>query len=895
MTRKDPFRPKPIGAIVTAGMVEAPTGTVTLLFTDIEGSTRLLQRAGDLYADLLAEHRRLLRSAFEVRGGYEVSSEGDAFFVTFSSANDAVAAAAEAQQALAGHEWPEGHEIRVRIGLHTGEPRVIEGRYVGLDVHRAARVMASGHGGQVLVSQTTRDMVDDRFSLSDLGEHRLKDLSQPQGLYQLQIEGLPNEFPALKTLENRPTNLPVQPTLLIGREKELEEIEALLCRNDVRLLTLTGTGGTGKTRLALQAAADMIEEFASGVFFVSLSPITDVELVVPTVAQTLGLRELGGEPLIETLAEYLYDKRMLLVLDNFEQVVTAAPSVASLLRSVRGLKVLVTSRTPLHISGERTYEVPPLALPDPARLPEISALTQYEAVALFIERAQAAKSGFTVTNENAPAIAEICVRLDGLPLALELAAARIPVLPPQTLLAHLDQRLRLLTGGAQDLEERQRTLRATIDWSYDLLSQQEKTLFACLGIFVGGSRLDAAEAVCNVASDDGFGLLDGMTSLLEKNLLLQKEDADGEPRFWMLETIREYARERATESVRTLSTPRAHARYYRQFAEDANALPSEGDEGVAMARLDQDRDNIRSALDLFRREDEHEQFLQLAAALMNFWFRRGDYREGMQTFDLALTMETDDRLLREETLRGAFWFAAFLGDLVKAKAIALQRVSNAEALRDDGAIAGSLASLARVATLEGDYERARELQEARLEIARRSDDKQRLALSLADVGDAALHTGDYEEARAVMEEALTIERESGARYDFLLDLIKLGWIALEQNESSEAEALCLEALPSVQELGYPDLVAFALGGLAAAAMKRGDLLRAARLAAAEETIYLRIGVVDDPWSQEFRDRHYLGLLRRRNVEEHVAAAWAHGREMTDEQAVAYALEELSTH
>jgi predicted ATPase len=557
--------------------------------------------------------------------------------------------------------------------------------------------------------------------------------------------------------------------------------------------------------------------------------------------------------------------------------------------------VLITSRTPLHISGERTCEVPPLALPDPARLPEISVLTQYEAVALFIERAQAVKSGFTVTNENAPAIAEICVRLDGLPLALELAAARVPALPPKTLLARLDHRLKLLTGGAQDLEERQRTLRATIDWSYDLLSEEEKTLFACLGIFVGGCRLDAAEAVCSFAADDGFELLDGLTSLLEKNLLRQREDADGEPRFWMLETIREYARERVGEGEKAQSIARAHARFYRQFAAEANALLTGPHEGIAMAGLEQDRENIRSALDWLRRAGEHEQFLQLAAALGNFWFRRGEWREGRQTFDVALTMETDDRLLREETLRGAFWFASLLGDLVEAKAIAVQRVSNAEALRDDAAIAGSLASLARVATLEGDYERARELQETRLVIVRRSEDKQQLALSLADLGDAALHSGDYEEARAVIEEALMIERESGARYDFLLDLIKLGWIALEQNKSAEANALCQEALPILQELGYPDLVAFALGGLAAVAVNRGDPLRAARLAAAEETIHIREGFLDDPWSQEFRDRHYLGPLRRQNVDEDVVAAWAYGREMTDEQAVAYALEEVSTH
>src|SRR5436309_10715271 len=382
-------------------MTDPPSGTVTLLFSDVEGATKLLQRVGDAYADLLDKHRALLRRSFEAHGGFEVDTEGDAFFVAFGSANDAVAAAAEAQQALAGEEWPKGSEIRVRIGIHTGEPRLIEQRYVGLDVHHAARVMAAGHGGQILISQPSRDLLDEHYNLRDLGEHRLKDLSRPQRLYQLQIDGLPQEFPALKTLGNRPTNLPVQPTALIGRERELEEVELLLRRDDVQIVTLTGPGGTGKTRLSLQAAAELIEQFANGVFFVALAPISDQALVVPTIAQTLGLRERGGEVLQQTLNEYLRDKQLLLVLDNFEHITAAAPSVASLLRTAEQVKVLVTSRTPLHVSGERTYDVPPLRLPDPARLPRFEALGQYEAVALFIERAEAAKAGFAVANENA--------------------------------------------------------------------------------------------------------------------------------------------------------------------------------------------------------------------------------------------------------------------------------------------------------------------------------------------------------------------------------------------------------------------------------------------------------------------------------------------------------------
>ena len=433
-------------------MKTLPTGTVTLLFTDIEGSTRLLQRAGDAYPSLLDEHRRVLRAAFSSHDGVEVDAQGDAFFVAFASAQDAAAAAVAAQQALAGHDWPDNSEIRVRIGLHTGEPTAVGGRYVGLAVHQGARVMAAGHGGQVLVSESTRALLDDRFQARDLGEHRLKDLAGPHHLYQLLVEGLPADFPPLKTLENRPTNLPVLANALIGRSRELKETQALLARDEVRLLTLTGAGGTGKTRFALQIAAEQLEEFANGVFFVSLAPVRDWELVVPTIAQTLGLREQPGETRLETLTEYLRDKQLLLLLDNFEQVVPAAPEISGLLAAAPEIKVLVTSRTRLRLSGERTYPVPPLELPNPEQLVDAGALMEYEAVRLFVERAQAATSDFAVTDVNVQAVAEICIRLDGLPLAIELAAPRVRALPAPALLRRLDQRLRLLTGGAQDVD-----------------------------------------------------------------------------------------------------------------------------------------------------------------------------------------------------------------------------------------------------------------------------------------------------------------------------------------------------------------------------------------------------------------------------------------------------------
>jgi predicted ATPase/class 3 adenylate cyclase len=605
-------------------MAEAPTGTVTLLFSDIEGSTRLLQQTGDAYADLLSEHRRLLSEAFERHNGFHVDSEGDAFFVTFASAGDAAAAAVDGQRALARHPWPGDTEIRVRMGLHSGEPRLIERRYVGLDVHQAARVMAAGHGGQVLVSESTRVLLDARFQVRDLGDHRLKDLSGPQRLYQLLVEDLPIDFPPLKTLENRPTNLPVQPNAFIGRADDLEELEALLLRDDVRLVTLTGTGGAGKTRLALQLAAAVVEQFSNGVFFVSLAPIRDWELVVPTVAQTLGLREQSGEPVVETLTEYLRDKQMLLVLDNFEQVVAAAPVLAGLLGSAPRLNLLATSRTPLRLSGERTYAVRPLALG--------------ESVQLFGERAHAAVAEFAVTEENEEAVAEICVRLDGLPLAIELAAPRVRALPPPALRRRLDERLKLLTGGAQDLDERQRTLRGTIEWSYELLLSEEKTLFARLGVIVGGCRPEAAEALCDPDGALGIDVLDGLESLVEKSLLRQKADADGEPRFWMLETIREYACEQLQASGELDAGRRSHACYFAEVAEELDLESRTGDHAGVLARIDNDYANLRAAIDWARAKDDGELLLRLATSLWGFWATRGVVTEGSKTLEDALEL-----------------------------------------------------------------------------------------------------------------------------------------------------------------------------------------------------------------------------------------------------------------
>src|SRR6266508_667884 len=535
-----------------------PTGTVTFLFSDIEGSTVLLRELGDRYADLLSQHHRLLRDVWSRHGGVEMDTQGDAFSVGFARASAAVAAAAAAQDALA----PTG--LRVRMGVHTGEPTLNETGYVGMDVHRAARIAAVAHGGQVLVSQSTRDLLDTELELRDLGEHRLKDLARPERLHQLGS----GSFPPLRSLTQ--TNLPVLLTPLVGREREVEDVVGLMRTS--RLLTLTGPGGTGKTRLSLQAAAELGDEFPNGVWWVPLSPISEPAFVATAVAQALGVVEGTGRTLDEALGSFLADKQLLLVLDNFEHLLNGAPTVADLLAGAPQLRALVTSRARLALSGEQEYPVPPLV--------------DDEAAELFDTRARALRPDFAANG----AVGEICRRLDGLPLAIELAAARVKVLTPQQILERLEHRLEFLTGGARDVPERQRTLRATIEWSYELLDERERLLFARLAAFAGTFDLEAAERVCECD-------LDTLASLVDKSLL--RQTADG--RFFMLDTIAEFAQEclRALDEERTLRD--GHAAYFAALAETEALRQGTGTPRVASPARRRALEHPRRTSSLHRR------------------------------------------------------------------------------------------------------------------------------------------------------------------------------------------------------------------------------------------------------------------------------------------------------
>jgi predicted ATPase/class 3 adenylate cyclase len=854
-------------------MADLPRGTVTFVFTDVEGSTRLLAELGaDAYGRLLEEHRRRLREAF--RAGYEVDTQGDSFFYAFDRPDDAILAAAAGQRAL--NQLP----IRVRMGIHTGQPAVVGDRYVGLDVHRAARICAAAHGGQIVLSQATRDLAD--IETRDLGDHRLRDLAQPQRLHQLLIPGLKADFAPLRTLENRPTNLPAQTTPLVGRNAELEALRALLEDDESRLVTLTGPGGAGKTRLAVHAAADALESFPSGVWFVSLESVHDAALLLPTIAQTVGLLESGARPLGAALQEHLAGQRVLLVLDNFEQLLDAARTVGDLLDGSPGVHVLVTSRARLHIRAEHAFPVRPLGLPDPRSLPALDALSQYDAVALFVERARAADPGFAVTDENAPAVAELCVRLDGLPLAIELAAARVRLLPPQALLARLDQRSDVLRGVARDRPERQQTLRATLDWSHDLLDAGVQGLFASVSVFAGGFRLDASEEICGAD-------LDSVEILLENSLLRSEERPDGEPRLFMLETIRDYARERLEHSSGADDVGERHARWYAAWLERRTNERLEGRLIGEWEREDEEQDNIRAALAFARNTGDVALELRFAgSAGLSYWPSRGHLTEGRRWLDDVLTRSRDaDHGVRARALVAAAQLAWRQGDYGGCEELAAEAQTVLERLDDRPVLALALVARGIAAEARGDLEAEAKHYDAAESIFRELGHVDALNAILNNRGYTDIVAGRFESAERRLREVA----ESASGDAALVAAANHGLALTLLGRLNEAEARLAETVrASLTGSPSPEILLYAFEGLALVAGSHGDDLRAAALWGVSAGICDATGYVLAPAERRLHDE-LVREVRGRLGEADFERAWSSGRQLSFEQATMLALRE----
>jgi predicted ATPase/class 3 adenylate cyclase len=908
---------------------------VTLVFSDIQGSADMWEAHGTAFRPVLARHNELMREAAARWHGYEVSTEGDAFFIVFSRASDAVQFAVEAQQALAAEDWtallPAITSVRVRIGMHTGEPApVVDGgrlTYYGRPTNRAARVSGAGHGGQILVSEMTRRLaapaLPPEIEFRDMGAHRLKGVGEER-LWQVCHPALPDQFPALKTLNTATHNLPLPKTSFVGREVEVEAVCSLLGVDthipglkshrpegtrspesqlmgpvpdpesqvtsseaaaggsadfgletwDVgpRLVTLTGPGGVGKTRLSLQVAQEAIDDFPDGVFFVPLASVREPHLVPGVIARSLGVRESPGQPLEATLQEFLCEKRLLLLLDNMEQVVDAAPLVGDLLATCAGLKVLATSREELRLHGEHEFPVSPLPLPPPgvSRQSAVSSqqsavgsrqeaegssqkpqhptsspsdtppgylgastqpltpevLSQYGAVELFIQRARMVRPDFRVTNENAPEVAEICSRLDGLPLAIELAAARVKLLTPQALLARLGNRLQMLTGGARDLPARQQTLRATIAWSYDLLEAEEQALFRLLSVFEKGFTLEAAEAVVSgqgrvgewESGRVGEGLpppfphsptpplshvLDGIAALIDRSLLRQEELPDGESRYAMLETIREFGLDQLAAAGELDRARAAHAAYYVEFIEQVrHGLLGGPEQNACLARLDREQENFRAALEWYLRKGEAEAALRLTAAQARYWYLRGRLGEGRRQLEAALALAGMDfahSTVLSRALHAAAIFARDQGDYARAVELHERTLVVARECGDQERIGAALNSLGSIATATGDYEQARRHLEETVAIYHSMGDEASAAIPLAGLAILAKEQGDRAGARALLEQTIAIHRRTDSREYLAAGLLNLGILLREMEDYGGARPLVEESLALYRE------------------------------------------------------------------------------------------------
>jgi predicted ATPase/class 3 adenylate cyclase/DNA-binding CsgD family transcriptional regulator len=830
-------------------MVDVPTGTVTFLLTDIEGSTELWEQAPDLMRLALGSLDALLEATIRDHAGYEIRPRGEdgGRFAAFSQASTAASAALSIQRAIGTERWPTPRRLKVRIGLHTGEAQLRNGDFYGPAVNRCAHIRGLGHGDQILLSEATEALVRDDLPsgalLRDLGVHELKGLAHPERVFQLSGSDLPQTFPRLHGPGSRPNNLSTSRSMLIGRERELSEIRALLLRPDVGLVTLTGPGGIGKTRLAAQVAWEVLDQFRDGAYFVGLAAISDPELVIPTIGQVLAVPMDAGRPPLETLKEHLRDREMLLVLDNLEQVVEAGPRLAELLRDAGRVTLLTTSRVVLRLSDEHEYDVPSLALPPPGLSTGVQdvaiMLSQYEAIRLFVERARAVRADFILTPANARDVAEVCYRLDGLPLAIELAAARARLLSPSAMLARLvvptsAPSLQLLTGGPRDQPARQQTLRNAIAWSYDLLEPDEQAFFRRLAVFVGGCTIEEAEAVSapilegqNAPIDRA---LDAVDSLLSKSLLRLADGLSGEPRYMMLETIREYGLESLAVTGELPSLRRWHAEYFLALAEAAEPRLRGPEQSHWLNRLESEKDNLRAALEWSLTPGGDAQLaLRLSGALCWFWYNRSHIEEARRWLARALAQADGSSLSRVRALAGAGRLAHIQHDSPKARVLLEEGLRLARELDDQWWAAWTLHLLGRVSYFEGDAQAARGLGYQSLEIARAIPDEWLESWALHLLGLAAHIESDYAQARRLYEGSLVIRRRIDFREGAGTIPTLIGLIDFAEGDYRSAGARYREALEHYRGLDSGWLMGNLVAQFGALAVAVGQPRRAARL------------------------------------------------------------------
>ena len=815
-----------------------PVGTVTFLFTDIEGSTRRWQEAPAAMATALQRHHELLQRAIDAHRGYVFQIVGDAFCAAFQRVRDAAAAALDAQRALGAEPWPQTGPVRVRMALHTGAAEIDAGRFKSgeyvssLTLSRTARLLAAAHGGQIVVSQASEELLHDDLppaaTLRDLGRHRLRDLTRAEHVFQLTAPDLSDVYPALRTLDAVPNNLPVQTTTFIGREAQVADAVRLL--GETRLLTITGPGGTGKTRLSLEVAAGVLDQHPDGIWLVELASLSDPGLVPQVIASTLGVREEPARALRATLVDHVQGKHMLIVLDNCEHLVSACAEIVDAIgRTSQHVRMLVSSREPLGVAGEVLLRLPPLAVPA-APTSSADRVNESEAVRLFVDRVKAVKAEFAITDDNASAVAEICRRLDGIPLAIELAATRVKALSVRQIAAHLNERFRLLTGGHRTALPRHQTLRGLIDWSYELLAEAERAVFRRLSVFAGGWTLEAAQAVCPGEGIDSFDVIDLVSRLLEKSIVVMEEQGT-DTRYRMLETIRQYGLEKLAETTEGDRIRDRHRDFYLGFVEDAQRRLQGAEQVVWLTRVEADHDNLRAA---FRRSLDQrsiETALRFGAALCPFWDTRGHLTEALEWLEelhgRADAHSGDEwtragRIARVRALDGAAHIFARRSELGKVRDLMTQSLGLWRELNDRNGLAEALNYLGDHLALMGDRRQARQAVEESLVLFRELSDLRGIAHALNNLADIVDADGDEDHAQRLLEESVPLFRRTGDTRGLAHALDNLGGIRVRRGQYADAEVLYRESFRLAEELNDWHAIATALRSLGLVAHHRGD-------------------------------------------------------------------------